>query len=108
MYLIGVDDAAYRSNEFVAPLCAEAMATESEHRVLARFAGGALGAPVGVPTTSASPCSRTRRSKRWRPRSKRSASGRAAEAQRPASSITTPGAPVASGTGTNQEFRTAC
>ena len=49
MYLVGVTDATHKSNEFVARLCAEAMATESEHRVLARFAQGALGATIGVP-----------------------------------------------------------
>lgn len=49
MYLIGVNDATQKSNQFVARLCAEAMATESEHRVLARFAQGALGAAIGVP-----------------------------------------------------------
>jgi len=49
MYLVGVTDATHKSNDFVARLCAEAMATESEHRVLARFAQGALGATIGVP-----------------------------------------------------------
>ncbi|HEY3613168.1 MAG TPA: hypothetical protein VGK92_05655 [Gaiellales bacterium] len=49
MYLIGVDDATRRSQKPTARLCAEAMATESEHRVLARFAQGALGATIGVP-----------------------------------------------------------
>jgi len=49
MYLIGVTDAGRKSNDFVARLCAEAMATESEHRVLARHAQAVLGASVGVP-----------------------------------------------------------
>jgi hypothetical protein len=49
MYLVGITDATRKSNEFVARLCAEAMATESEHRVLARHAQAALGASVGVP-----------------------------------------------------------
>jgi hypothetical protein len=49
MYLVGLTDATHRSDEFRARLCAEAMATESEHRVLARFAQGALGATIGVP-----------------------------------------------------------
>jgi hypothetical protein len=49
MYLIGVDDATRRSKESLARLCAEAMATESEHRVLARFAQDLLGNDVGVP-----------------------------------------------------------
>jgi hypothetical protein len=43
MYLIGVDDATRRSNTSLARLCAEAMATESEHRVLARTAQMLLG-----------------------------------------------------------------
>jgi hypothetical protein len=49
MYLIGVNDSTRRGDATKARLCAEAMATESEHRVLARFAQGALGATIGVP-----------------------------------------------------------
>jgi hypothetical protein len=49
MYLIGVSDAARRGKEFLARLCAEAMATESEHRVLARSAQDMLKQDVGVP-----------------------------------------------------------
>jgi len=49
MYLVGVTDATRKSDEFTARLCAEAMATESEHRVLARHAQAVLGASIGVP-----------------------------------------------------------
>jgi len=43
MYLIGVTVMTQRKQAFGARLCAEAMATESEHRVLARSAETALG-----------------------------------------------------------------
>jgi hypothetical protein len=49
MYLVGVTEMTRRRDAFKARLCAEAMATESEHRVLARFAQNLLGNDVGVP-----------------------------------------------------------
>jgi hypothetical protein len=49
MYLVGVTEMTRRRDAFKARLCAEAMATESEHRVLARFAQDLLGNDVGVP-----------------------------------------------------------
>lgn len=49
MYLIGVTAFTRRRQAFGARLCAEAMATESEHRVLARFAKGAIGGQMLVP-----------------------------------------------------------
>jgi hypothetical protein len=49
MYLVGINDSTWRSDAYRARLCAEAMATESEHRFAARFAQGVLGAPIGVP-----------------------------------------------------------
>jgi hypothetical protein len=49
MYLIGVTEMTRRRDAFKARLCAEAMATESEHRVLARYAQDLLGTDVGVP-----------------------------------------------------------
>jgi hypothetical protein len=49
MYLIGVTEMTRRRDAFKARLCAEAMATESEHRVLARYAQDLLGSNVGVP-----------------------------------------------------------
>jgi hypothetical protein len=49
MYLVGLDDSVRPSRAFAARVCAEALATESEHRVLARDAQLQLGADVGVP-----------------------------------------------------------
>jgi hypothetical protein len=49
MYLVGVTEMTRRRDAFKARLCAEAMATESEHRVSARFAQIQLGASIGAP-----------------------------------------------------------
>jgi hypothetical protein len=49
MYLVGVTEMTRRRDAFKARLCAEAMATESEHRVLARYAQALLGSTIGVP-----------------------------------------------------------
>jgi hypothetical protein len=50
MYALGVSEMSDRRDSYRARLCAEAMATESEHRVLARSAQMMLGdASIGVP-----------------------------------------------------------
>jgi len=49
LYLAGVTAFSIRSNAFGARLCAEALGTEAEHRVLARFAASVLGAPTSPP-----------------------------------------------------------
>jgi len=49
LYLAGVTAFSIRSNAFGARLCAEALGTEAEHRVLARFAASVLGAPTAPP-----------------------------------------------------------
>jgi hypothetical protein len=49
LYLVGVTAFTARSNSFGARLCAEALGTEAEHRVLARFAASQLGAPTAPP-----------------------------------------------------------
>jgi hypothetical protein len=49
LYLVGVNAFTVRSNAFGARLCAEALGTEAEHRVLARFAASQLGAPTAPP-----------------------------------------------------------
>jgi hypothetical protein len=49
LYLLGVSAYTRAGEEFGARLCAEAMGTEAEHRVLARFAQSQLGKDVGVP-----------------------------------------------------------
>jgi hypothetical protein len=49
LYLVGVTAFTDRSNTFGARLCAEALGTEAEHRVLARFAASQLGAPTSPP-----------------------------------------------------------
>jgi hypothetical protein len=49
LYLVGITAFTRRSNPFGARLCAEALGTEAEHRVLARFAASQLGAPTAPP-----------------------------------------------------------
>jgi hypothetical protein len=49
LYLVGTNIFTVRSNTFGARLCAEALGTEAEHRVLARFAASTLGAPTTPP-----------------------------------------------------------
>jgi hypothetical protein len=49
LYLVGVTAFTACSNAFGARLCAEALGTEAEHRVLARFAASQLGAPTAPP-----------------------------------------------------------
>ena len=49
LYLVGVSIFSVRSDAFGARLCAEALGTEAEHRVLARFAASVLGAPTAPP-----------------------------------------------------------
>jgi hypothetical protein len=49
LYLVGVSLYSVRSEAFGARLCAEALGTEAEHRVLARFAASQLGAPTAPP-----------------------------------------------------------
>jgi hypothetical protein len=49
LYLVGITAFTGRSNAFGARLCAEALGTEAEHRVLARFAASQLGAPTAPP-----------------------------------------------------------
>jgi hypothetical protein len=49
LYLVGVTAFTGRSDAFGARLCAEALGTEAEHRVLARFAASQLGAPTAPP-----------------------------------------------------------
>ena len=49
LYLVGITAFSVRSNASEARLCAEPLGTESEHRVLARFAASQLGAPTAPP-----------------------------------------------------------
>jgi hypothetical protein len=49
LYLVGVSIFSRHSDPFRARLCAEALGTEAEHRVLARFAASVLGAPTSPP-----------------------------------------------------------
>ncbi|MGN6171332.1 MAG: hypothetical protein ACTHQQ_24665, partial [Solirubrobacteraceae bacterium] len=49
LYLVGVTIFSLRREDFGARLCAEALGTEAEHRVLARFAASVLGAPTSPP-----------------------------------------------------------
>jgi hypothetical protein len=49
LYLVGITAFTARSHAFGARLCGEALGTEAEHRVLARFAASQLGAPTAPP-----------------------------------------------------------
>jgi hypothetical protein len=49
LYIAGVNSAAARKDTYLARLCAEALGTEAEHRVLARFATSQLGADTAPP-----------------------------------------------------------
>ena len=49
LYLVGVSIFSVVSDAFGARLCAEALGTEAEHRVLSRFAASQLGAPTAPP-----------------------------------------------------------
>lgn len=49
LYQVGVTAAVQQRDTFRARLCAAALGTEAEHRVLARSAQNMLGTPVGVP-----------------------------------------------------------
>jgi hypothetical protein len=106
MYLIGVNDAKHRSQEFVARLCAEAMATESEHRVLARFAQGALGSTIGVPNNiSFAPFSHPT-IEDVKAALEALGIGYGRKGAGPGNFYDYPGDPVANGTGTVQDVRT--
>jgi hypothetical protein len=105
MYLIGVTDAKRKSDEFVARLCAEAMATESEHRVLARFAQGALGGKIGVPNNiSFAPFYYPEMSKVMAALAALGI-GYGRKGAMPGKFYEYPGDPVANGTGTVQDVR---
>jgi hypothetical protein len=105
MYLIGVTEAKRKSDEFVARLCAEAMATESEHRVLARFAQGALGGKIGVPNNiSFAPFYYPEMSKVMAALAALGI-GYGRKGAMPGKFYEYPGDPVANGTGTVQDVR---
>jgi hypothetical protein len=106
MYLVGVTEMTRRRDAFKARLCAEAMATESEHRVLARYAQALLGNDVGVPNNIS-----------FAPFDLQSASavksalealgiGYGQQGATPGAFYDYPGDPVANGTGTVQDVRT--
>jgi hypothetical protein len=107
MYLIGVTDAAHRRDEFKARLCAEAMATESEHRVLARFAQSALGnTTIGVPNNiSFAPFTYTEMDE-VEEALEALGIGYGRAGAMPGKFYEYPGDPVANGTGTVQDVRT--
>jgi hypothetical protein len=107
MYLIGVDDATDRSDEFKARLCAEAMATESEHRVLARFAQGALGATIGVPNNISFAPFSYRTIDDVKAALQALGIGYGVQGATPGTFYPYPGDPVANGTGTVQDVRSA-
>jgi hypothetical protein len=106
MYLIGVDDATHRRDEAKARLCAEAMATESEHRVLARFAQGALGATIGVPNNISFAPFSYQDIDDVKDALEALGIGYGRQGAAPGAFYEYPGDPVANGTGTVQDVRT--
>jgi hypothetical protein len=106
MYLIGVNDAVHKRDDFVARLCAEAMTTEGEHRVLARDAQTKLGGPAMVPNNiSFAPFLYKTM---WEVKAALEAlgAGHGKKGALPGKFYEYPGDPVANGTGTVQDVRT--
>jgi len=104
MYLIGVNQATRRGNEFVARLCAEAMATESEHRVLARFAQGATGGKMLLPNNISFAPFLYRRISEVKGALEALGIGYGRKGATPGKFYEYPGNPVANGTGTPQDY----
>jgi hypothetical protein len=106
MYLIGVDDATRRSKESLARLCAEAMATESEHRVLARSAQDMLGKDVGVPNNISFAPFLYPTIEKVKAALEALGIGYGHKTSAPGAFYEYPGDPVANGSGTVQDVRT--
>jgi hypothetical protein len=104
MYLIGVTQMTQRRDAFRARLCAEAMATESEHRVLARYAQSALGdTAVGVPNNISFAPFNLQTVPAVKQALEALGIGYGTQGATPGQFYTYPGDPVADGTGTPQD-----
>jgi hypothetical protein len=106
MYLVGVTEMTRRRDAFKARLCAEAMATESEHRVLARYAQALLGAPIGVPNNISFAPFNQHSIHDVKAALEALGIGYGVQGAMPGAFYDFPGDPVANGTGTVQDSRT--
>jgi hypothetical protein len=106
MYLVGVTEMTRRRDAFKARLCAEAMATESEHRVLARYAQALLGAPIGVPNNISFAPFNLQSASAVKAALEALGLGYGEQGATPGQFYTFPGDPVANGTGTPQDITT--
>ena len=105
LYLVGVSLFSRRRDASGARLCAEALGTEAEHRVLARFAASQLGAPTAPPNNvgfEAFPLRSTNRVMRALTRLGIGYGKRGAE---PGAFYEYPGNPLANGVGVPVEHR---
>jgi hypothetical protein len=106
MYLVGVTEMTRRRDAFKARLCAEAMATESEHRVLARYAQALLGANIGVPNNISFAPFNLQTASAVKSALEALGIGYGQQGATPGKFYTYPGDPVANGTGTPQTSTT--
>ncbi len=106
MYLIGVTAYAQRRSAFGARLMAEAMATESEHRVLARAALGMLGVKIEVPNNISFAPFNIRTVAGVKAAAERLGIGYDKEGAQPGKFYPYPGNPLANGSGSPQIVRT--
>ena len=105
LYLVAVSAYTRLRQEFNARLCAEALGTEAEHRVLARSAQGALGRPVQVPNNTGFSSYNQRSTAAARTALEALGIGYDAEGAQPGKFYDYPGNPLANGTGSPQISR---
>ncbi len=106
MYLIGVTALTLRKQAFGARVCAEAMATESEHRVLARSAQSALGVKKQVANNISFAPFDLRTVAAVKAAAEKLGIGYGKEGKAPGKFYDYPGNPLSNGTGTPQIVRT--
>ena len=100
LYLVGVTAFALKRDPFKARLCAEALGTESEHRVLARAAQVMLGKKIGAPNNTGFEAYHQRSTKAARHALEALGIGYDAKSSKPGAFYNYPGDPLANGTGT--------
>jgi hypothetical protein len=106
MYLVGVTEMTRRRDAFKARLCAEAMATESEHRVLARYAQALLGSTIGVPNNISFAPFNLQSTSAVKAALEALGIGWGTQGATPGQFYAYPGDPVAAGVGTPQDITT--
>ena len=102
MYLIGVTTQTQQKSAFGARLMAEAMATESEHRVLARSAQSMLGITKSVPNNISFAPYNLRTVAAVQRAAERLGIGYGKQGATPGRFYDYPGSPLANGTGSRQ------